>query len=330
MSYSRKKLLMFLACALATVFAHAAQSMRIDGVVACVNERFITVSDVMKALEPLRRQLEARGSGADIRAGLEKAYGEALESLIARHLVICEYETQERLKIPDWVADQRIDEIQERSFAGNRAALMEALAKEHMTLEAWRKEILEQIAFVSMRRAFVDERVVVPASAVRRVYEENRSKYRRVARVKLRMIWIGRGKSENEAAERKAEAEKIRVRAAAGEDFDALARNRSEDQYADKGGDWGWIEPGILREELAQVASKLPANAVSEVIETPDGYYILKVEDRQEESIRPFEEVQARIEQELRQKALEQEYEKWINQLKRRAYVKRFNSDTRE
>ncbi|MCX7591187.1 MAG: peptidylprolyl isomerase [Kiritimatiellae bacterium] len=297
------------------------RSVRLDGVAAWVNERFITIGDVVLAMEPLRRQIETKRFGGNMGQRLQKAYEETLESLIARLLAVAEFEAQKRFQVPEWMVDRRIEEIVRESFGGDRSAFLEALTRDHVPFDEWRTHLREQIIFMMMRRANVEDRIFLPASAVRKAYEENVENYRKPGRVKLRLIWVGRGRDANEASKRREEAEKIRDRVVSGEDFGTVAAAHSEDQYAKQGGDWGWIDPGVLRPELAKVAASLPTNTVSDVIETRDGWYILKVEGRHEETTVPFEEVQPRIESDLRRQAAEREHEQWMARLKKRFRV---------
>jgi len=67
-------------------------------------------------------------------------------------------------------------------------------------------------------------------------------------------------------------------RAAAGEDFGALARELSEDASAARGGDLGFVRPADLAEPLRSAAAALAPGAVSAPLATADGYVLLKRE----------------------------------------------------
>lgn len=76
----------------------------------------------------------------------------------------------------------------------------------------------------------------------------------------------------------RSEGEDVARRAAAGEDFAALARARSTHPSARAGGDLGFVVPGDLAEPLRSAASALGPGQVSAVVETPAGYFVLRRE----------------------------------------------------
>jgi parvulin-like peptidyl-prolyl isomerase len=76
----------------------------------------------------------------------------------------------------------------------------------------------------------------------------------------------------------RADADEVLRRLAAGEDFAALARARSTDPSASRGGDLGLIRPGELAEALRSAAASLAVGAHSAALETPAGYVILRRE----------------------------------------------------
>jgi tetratricopeptide (TPR) repeat protein len=65
-------------------------------------------------------------------------------------------------------------------------------------------------------------------------------------------------------------------RAAAGEDFAALARELSEDASGPRGGDLGVVRPADLEEPLGSAAASLTPGAVTPPLATADGYVLLK------------------------------------------------------
>lgn len=80
------------------------------------------------------------------------------------------------------------------------------------------------------------------------------------------------------------EAQQIRDRAAGGEDFATLARVFSQDGAAQQGGDLGFMARGAMIAPFEEVAFALEPGAISDVVETPFGLHIIKVEERRQPS----------------------------------------------
>ena len=103
--------------------------------------------------------------------------------------------------------------------------------------------------------------------------------------------------------------------------FEDLARQNSQEPgSAAKGGDLGWLEPGDAGPEFDQALSTLKPGEVSDVIESPFGFHILRVTERKsEDQSKQRERNNAR--QVLRERKMQEALEDWMRQVRDRAYV---------
>jgi peptidyl-prolyl cis-trans isomerase SurA len=303
-----------------------AERMIVDGVAARANDHVITVSQVQGLLAPMRQALMAKYSGAELRERLQKAYEQALDSLVDRYLILDAYEAMDK-KLPEWVVERRAQELITEAFGGDRSKLLAELARDNLTYEDWKKEIGNQIAVAYLRRSRVEENVVVSPKALREAYEGGAAETKRPQKVRLRMIALKKeGAPEAVAAKRKLAAD-LRASAAGGADFASLAIRHSQEPRAREGGDWGWTEPRMLRKELDAALAGLKPGDVSEVVETDDTLYLLKLEERQSAGVASLAEVQDDLEQRLSREESERIYRAWVTQLRRQGYVRVFAPD---
>ena len=95
---------------------------------------------------------------------------------------------------------------------------------------------------------------------------------------------MGEPLSEEETAKKESEAQDILARIKQGEDFEALAKEYSDDKAsAVNGGDLGYFAKGVMVPEFEEAAFKLEKGQVSDVVKSSFGYHIIKVDDKREE-----------------------------------------------
>ncbi len=119
--------------------------------------------------------------------------------------------------------------------------------------------------------------------------------------IKVNLITVSK-KSAASAAEvealRKVIAD-IHSRLAAGADFSAEAKLHSQDRQATNGGDYGWFQRGQLRNELEDAAFSLSEGEISQVIEGPEEFWIVRITGRRQPRLKPLVEVQDEIRTQL-------------------------------
>ena len=103
--------------------------------------------------------------------------------------------------------------------------------------------------------------------------------------------------------------------------FEELARQYSQDNItAVKGGDLGWLAPGDAGPEFDQAFASLKPGEVSDVIESPFGYHLIRVAERKSEDVKQQKERNV-ARQVLRERKIQEAMEDWIRQVRDRAYV---------
>lgn len=102
--------------------------------------------------------------------------------------------------------------------------------------------------------------------------------------------------------------------------FARAAQALSQDASAQQGGDLGWVGPGQFVPEFEQVMNRLPLNQVSEPLVSRFGVHILEVTERRRVAV-PEKEQRELARAALREQKLEETYERWLEEIRGRAYV---------
>lgn len=110
------------------------------------------------------------------------------------------------------------------------------------------------------------------------------------------------------------------------EKFEAIARDESDDTVTAKnGGDIGFFAQKDMVKPFADVAFKQKPNTISEVVQTPYGFHIIKVTDRKAAGQEPFLKVKEQLKQYIAAQEQVKALEQYLNGLKARAVVQYVN-----
>ncbi len=132
------------------------------------------------------------------------------------------------------------------------------------------------------------------------------------------LLKISPQRSDDEARQ---QLEQLRQRIQNGEDFAELARANSEDKVSGaRGGDLGWVSPGMLVPQFEQEMNQLQPNTVSAPFKTQFGWHIVQVLERRQGQAVPENE-RARLGEALFRRRSDEEWDLWLRRLRDEAYV---------
>ena len=124
--------------------------------------------------------------------------------------------------------------------------------------------------------------------------------------------------SRDQAAER---LQEVRRQIASGQtSFARAAQQISQDGSAAQGGDLGWASPGQFVPEFEQIMNRLQPGQISDPLVSRFGVHIIEVTDRRQVAV-PEKEQREMARAALREKRLDETYERWVEEVRGRAYV---------
>ena len=149
----------------------------------------------------------------------------------------------------------------------------------------------------------VNSNLSVRPGYISSIYETNTDKFKQSESVNAShiLIIVPPGADAGTKAAAKGRAEEALKAARGGKDFAALARQYSQDGSAQRGGDLGFVVRGQTAPAFENAAFALQIGQISDVVETPFGFHIIKVTERRPGRAVPFPEAAAQIQQYLEQ-----------------------------
>jgi parvulin-like peptidyl-prolyl isomerase len=301
--------------------AASARAEMVDGIVAVVNDAVITRQQVQDfatpAIDSLRRQYPA--DSVEFQQKINDALTNSLELLIERQLILHYFDTA-GYRLPDSAVDDLVQERVRERF-GNRVTLMKTLQAQGMTFEQFRQDVRDQYIESALRNKNVSQEIVVSPYQIERYFSAHQDDYKVEDEIKVRMIVLNKSADDTNTL---ALAQEIREKIKSGASFAEMASVYSQGSQKNRGGEMDWLERSMLRKELADAAFALKAGEMSDIIETPDAYYLLLVEEKRPAHVKPINEVRDDIEKTLRARQHDFLQKKWIESLKQKTFIRIF------
>jgi peptidyl-prolyl cis-trans isomerase D len=139
---------------------------------------------------------------------------------------------------------------------------------------------------------------------VKTFYEQNKQRFGTKEQRRASHIFFEAAKSASDSVKKTAKAKADAALAAVQKDpakFADLAKTLSQDAgSADKGGDLGFFAKDGIVAAVADAAWALKDNEVSPVVESEDGFHVVKLTGVQAGDVKPFDAVKAEIEADLK------------------------------
>ncbi|MBI3950931.1 MAG: peptidylprolyl isomerase [Acidobacteria bacterium] len=216
---------------------------------------------------------------------------------------------------PRFRAAQGLDERLKQQLAEIRI-LSERARQEGLDKDPGLALQLKYFPEAVLREAFLQDlqsKSQVTDEEIREFYEKHQSEFDQVrARHILfstRPAQNATGDSASKAPDREAvrrRAEEVSQRVKAGEDFATLAKEFSEDPGSkEQGGDLGFFGRGQMTPKFEEAAFALQPGQISDLVETPFGFHIIKAEERRTAPL--DQQLRGIIENRLRRRKLDEQ-----------------------
>jgi len=254
-------------------FAASVEPIEADRIVAIVGTDVITYVDLRSRLASALKQLQKQGTPLPPQDVLER---QMLERLIMDRAQL-QYAKDSGMRVDDTQLDQAIGRI----AAGNKMSVPQfraALEKDGVQYASFREEIRNEMIGVRLREREVDSKLVISDGEIDN-YLANQaatgsSEEYQLAHILLR---APESASPEQLQKLRLRGEQALKRAQAGENFAELTAAFSDAPDALQGGDLGFRPLSRLPSLYSEVAGRLQAGEVSELLRSSAGFHIVKL-----------------------------------------------------
>lgn len=281
------------------------RGLTVDRVLATVGNEAITISDYHRYVKTIGA-IEQNG---EINEGL-------LRGLIEERVVLNEA-VRRGVDVSDGEVNKMIEEFKEEN-AFSQEDFERELAKEGMSLQAYRNITRDKLLSLKLVEMDVGSRIEVTDKEIKDFYNENKKNYvRSPERAEIRVIFLKLGEKATvtEITDLKRKALKIAAKLKDGDSFEVLLKQYGDEFLKNEGGRLGEFERGALVPKLDKKAFSMKDGEVSDPIWLKEGAYILKLIHKTGETFKTIGEVQEEIKRLLYSQKRERLFNEWIKTL---------------
>jgi peptidyl-prolyl cis-trans isomerase C len=291
-------------------------------IVALVNGDPIHYSDVDKAIKQFLNQLGKDTDQFKKQQADTALWQEALDWLVSVRLL-----SQEALKQNISVDKNEVDmafNTIRRRFTSEQQFL-DALAEAELSIDQFTNNLTKEIMVQKLLEQQIGSQMEdISDEDALKYYNEHGQEFVQNEQIRVHHILIKVSQTAAPEKVKNAEnkAHRILERIKKGEDFEKLARQYSEDPSALKSGDIGFFSRGDMIKNFEDAAFALKVGEVSDLVRTPLGFHIIRMDERKTSQKVPFKEVKIEIKLRLKQQRSNMLFEQYVEELKSKANIR--------
>ncbi len=251
--------------------------VKIDRIIAIVDQSVITEQELIDRTRTIKVQLEKQGTALPPDNILEK---QVLERLIADSLQL-QMASQTGVKVDDTQLDKTIERIAEQNklTVDEFAVLLE---KDGIPLRKFREDIRTEITINRIREREVESKLNISEGEIDNYLttQANRGEDQDEYEISHILIRTPEDASPEDLEKAKAKTVQAYKLLENGESFSQVSASHSDAPNALEGGGMGWRKGAQLPAVFLEMLKPMQKGEVSKPIRSANGFHILKVTDR--------------------------------------------------
>ena len=262
--------LTFLICFCAAVQTEAEIA---EKVVAVVNDEVITLTELNGIVRPIVFDNKSKFEGEEGKKKLKELKSDILKQMIEEKLISQEAKAR-NIEITKGEIENRLKDTKARFPSESEFEI--ALKNQGMTLDKLKERIKENLLAKRLIDQEVMTKVLIDDKEIEEFYKKHMEEFKEPDKIRVSHILI---KSKGDEQESLKKINDISVKLHSGASFSELAKKFSEDESSrENSGNLGIIKRGDMVPEFEAAAFSLKEGNFSDVVKTPLGYHIIKVD----------------------------------------------------
>lgn len=290
----------------------------VEDVIARVNDRIISRSDMERSIQQLTAENQQNHVSVDESADRQK---NLLRDMVDQQLLLSR--AKELGLNADAEVIRRLDEIRKQNHLDSMEDLEKAAAQQGFSFEDFKANIRNSILTQQVVRDEVGRHIQMTQGTEQAYYEAHKNEFAQPEQVRLSEILVPTPADATDAvvAQAKAKADSIADKIKSGADFADVAKQNSGGPTASQGGDLGLFKRGALAKVLEDQTFSLPSGGVTSPIRTRQGFVILKVTDHQQAGVPPLKEIEPQVQEAIYMQQIQPALRAYLTKLREDAYI---------
>ena len=319
----------------------------VHNAVVTVNGEAITKAQYEKAFDSVAKNSMFSQMGIDVKKDGNSFVHLMLKDRVINELIVKKLIDQElnkrKIKVSKEDMDKELKNIIDK--VGSKEKFNKLLKDNGVSTAQFKKDLNDEVKI----KKLVDSLAIVAVSDndAKKFYDDNKDKFVNPEKVRASHILVSANPEEikaeilasdknkdmsegevaanvdKEMALRKEKAQKLLAEVKKNQnEFAKIAKENSDDTgSAKQGGDLGFFEKSVMVEPFSNAAFSMKPNSLSDVVQTPYGYHIILVTDRQAAGVESFEKVKPEIKEFLTNQEKIKNLQQFVDTLKNTAKV---------
>jgi peptidyl-prolyl cis-trans isomerase SurA len=257
--------------------APARSVIKMDRIIAIVDQSVITEQELTDRISTVTTQLEKQGTELPAQGVLEK---QILERLIVDSLQL-QMAEQTGIKVDDTQLDKAIERIAEQNKM-DVPAFKEALQKDGVSYRKFREDIRTEITIARLKEREVNNRVVVSDGEVDNFLTTQATRKDDQDELEISHILIRTPEdaTPDDLQKAKTKMDEALKQLSNGESFEKVSASFSDAPNALEGGSLGWKTSSQIPTLFLETLQPMQVGEVSKPLRSPNGFHILKLTNR--------------------------------------------------